>query len=642
MTQIQFENVTFAYSAPRLLDDVVLRIAAGERIGLVGRNGEGKSTLMKLISGQIEPDHGSISIAPGTKIAELRQDVPEGADQSVFEVASEGLGPIADDVAIVRSSHQEHGAATLRNQPVSETVVREAETRLADANAWRLAEQVENVLREMALPIDTRFAHLSAGLKRRALLARAMVTRPDVLLLDEPTNHLDIDAILWLENWLARFSGTLLFVTHDRQFLSRLATRILELDRGRIFDWVCDYETFLRRRDELLHAEAVANEKFDRKLAEEETWIRQGIKARRTRNEGRVRALKKMRDERQARRERQGSAKMMVQSEEQSGRVVARLTDVTHAYDDQPVIRDLSTTVFRGDRIGIIGPNGVGKTTLIRILLGDLEPTAGRVKLGTNLTVAVFDQLRSQLDPTQTPRECIGTGSDFIEVNGNRRHVMGYLKDFLFNAERAQTRIQFLSGGERNRLLLARVFSKPFNLLVLDEPTNDLDAETLDLLEEILAEYAGTLLLVSHDRAFLNNVVTSTLVFEGEGQVREYDGGYDDWLRQRKPVEEPQSSATEQKSPAKKLSSESAAAPPSNDKKKLTFREKRELEELPERIESLESRQAELTATLADPDFYKQPQEQIADVSNEAASLEEELLTLMERWEELEARAHVR
>jgi ABC transport system ATP-binding/permease protein len=631
MSQIVFQEVSFAYSSPNLLNQVSLQIQPGDRIGLVGRNGEGKSTLLKLINGEIHPDHGEIAIAPGTRIAELRQDVPVESALTVFEIAAEGLGPIAEAVTIVRSAHGESGTATLHGNLVSDERIRAAEEHLAEENGWTLAEQVENVLREMSLDPDGLFAALSAGLKRRALLARAMVHRPNVLLLDEPTNHLDIDAILWLENWMARFTGTIMFVTHDRQFLTRIATRILELDRGRLFDWTCDYPTFLVRRDELLQAESIANEKFDRKLAEEEVWIRQGIKARRTRNEGRVEALKNMRRERSERRQRQGNAKMTLQNDERSGRVVVQLKDVSHLFGDERVFNPLSTTIFRGDRIGIIGPNGVGKTTLIRIILGQLTPTEGRVKLGTNLSVAVFDQLRSQLDPQETPRECIGNGSDFMEIDGNRRHVMGYLKDFLFNADRAQTRIQFLSGGERNRLLLARVFANPCNMLVLDEPTNDLDAETLDLLEEILSKFSGTLLLVSHDRSFLNNVVTSTLVFEPDGQVGEFDGGYDDWVRQRESGDTAVSESVE--SPRR------LARPRPVARKKLSFKEQKELDSIPEQIQSVESRQSELNQLLADPDFYKQNPDRVAQVTSEAASLEEQLLTLMQRWEALESQS---
>lgn len=637
MSQITLQDVTFAWSSPNLLDHVSLQITPGERIGLVGRNGEGKSTLLKLLLGELEPDTGEISISPGTKIAELRQDVPTESDRTIFEIAAEGLGDIGHDVTLVREAHRQDAT----QHPSDEAAIRDAEHRIAEARAWNAAEQVENLLREMGLNPDGLFGELSAGLKRRTLLARAMARQPDVLLLDEPTNHLDIDAIVWLENWLSRFSGTLLFITHDRQFLTRVARRILELDRGRLFDWSCDYPTFLLRRDQLLEAEALANARFDRKLAEEEVWIRQGIKARRTRNEGRVRALKAMRMERQQRRQQQGQAKLRVQTDARSGQRVARLKDVSHHFNGVPVISHLTTDINRGDRIGIIGPNGAGKTTLIRILLGDLTPTSGTVQLGTNLSIAAYDQLRSELNPEQTPFDFIANGSDYVEINGARRHVMGYLKDFLFDADRARTRIQFLSGGERNRLMLARVFANPCNILVLDEPTNDLDAETLELLEEVLAEFQGTLLLVSHDRAFLNNVVTSTLVFEGNGVVREYDGGYDDWLRQRKP-----DSASSAESPA----TEPAATPVSSETppgtrnsstasaKRLSSHEERELDAIPERIEQLEVRQAELNQLLASPDFYKRSPDEIAKVTTESAGIEEQLAVLMTRWEELDAR----
>lgn len=497
----------------------------------------------------------------------------------------------------------------------------------------------------MSLDPDQTFDSLSAGKKRRVLLARALVTEPDVLLLDEPTNHLDIDSILWLQDFLSRYTGTLIFVTHDRAFLQALANRIIEVDRGRLFDWTCDYATFLTRRDAMLEAEEQQQALFDKKLAEEEKWIRQGIKARRTRNEGRVRALKELREVRAQRRDKVGKAKMQLQEAERSGMLVSKADNVSFAYDEQPIIRDLSTTVFRGDRIGLIGPNGVGKTTLLKVLLGELKPQSGNVRVGTNTSVAYFDQLRAQLDEEKSVRENIGDGSDFVLINGQRKHVVGYLQDFLFSPERVQTRVSFLSGGERNRLLLARLFTKPANVLVLDEPTNDLDAETLELLEELLANFSGTLLIVSHDRAFLNNVATSTFVFEGNGVIREFDGGYDDWLRQKSDTNQ-QAAATakaEQKYQASgSAESSTDNSSPTNSKpaskpRRLSFKEQRELETLPKRIEEIENRQKELHALMADPSFYQKSREEIAAATDELEQLEEELLEKFDRWESLES-----
>ena len=477
-------------------------------------------------------------------------------------------------------------------------------------------------------------------MKRRVLLARAMIRRPNVLLLDEPTNHLDIDSILWLQNYLERFDGTLIFVTHDRVFLQELARRIIEVDRGRLFDWTCDYQTFLKRRDDLLAAEATEQAHFEKRLAEEERWIRQGIKARRTRNEGRVRALKKMRQEHAERRHEVGTAKLQLQQAEKSGQLVAKLENVSHGFGGQPLIRDFTTTLMRGDAVGIIGPNGAGKSTLLKILLGELKPDSGSVRLGTNLSVAYFDQLRGQLDPEKSARENVSEGTDHLLINGNKRHVMGYLQDFLFAPDRAHTRVEYLSGGERNRLLLAKMLAKPANVLVLDEPTNDLDVETLELLEETLPLFNGTLLLVSHDRAFLNNIVTSTIVFEGNGIVREYDGGYDDWLRQRDAAAEPAATKVPDGRPANdepgELTTSAATRAVSSAKPgKLSFKEQRELDELPARIDALEVRQAELHALMADPSLYRESGDRVAATKQELDEVTAELARCFERWEQL-------
>ncbi len=638
MPQISLRNLTFTYSSPVLLDGISLSIERGEKIGLVGRNGAGKSTLLKLIAGELRPDDGELELAADCVLARLTQDVPEGEDRTVFEVAADGFDLPSGCVATWRqlgrrmaSGEQLDAAATAAYEHAS--------TILADAERWLAADELDSLLEEMSLPADAPFATLSAGMKRRVLLAGVMIRRPDVLLLDEPTNHMDIEAILWLQDFLKRFEGTLIFITHDRVFLQELAQRIIEVERGRMFDWTCDYRTFLQRRDAMLEAEAAQEAEFDRKLSEEEVWIRQGIKARRTRNEGRVRALKAMREKRLERRQKLGSVRIQLQQAERSGNLVAELESVSHSFGERRILNEFTTLVMRGDRVGIMGPNGIGKSTLLRILLGELQPDGGRVRLGTNLQVAYFDQLRSQLNETQTARECIADGNDFLSINGIRKHVMGYLQDFLFSPDRAHTRIGFLSGGERNRLLLAKLMSKPSNVLVLDEPTNDLDAETLDLLEDVLPQYQGTVFLVSHDRAFLNNVVTSTIVFEGDGAAREYDGGYDDWLRvfqQRAQQAAAAQSATRAQAKAAALPS---PAPPSSVPRKirLSYRDQRELDELPDRIAALEARQQELQSIMAAAGFYQSGAERITEVTTELTQVSEDLETAFARWEELES-----
>lgn len=593
MALLSLTGVSLAFGGPRLLDGVDFRVERGERVCLLGRNGEGKSTLLKLIQGELKPDDGELHIQQGLRIAHLPQLVPLGGEKLVAEVVEEGL----DD------SHGIHD------------------------------HRIAAVLSRMGLDGELRFDDLSSGMKRRVLLSKALVADPDVLLLDEPTNHLDIDAIKWLEETLLREARTLIFVTHDRVFLTKLATRILELDRGRLFDWDCDYPTFLKRRDELLANEERQNALFDKRLAQEEVWIRKGIEARRTRNEGRVRALKAMRDLRQQRRDRQGTAKIQLHEAERSGAMVVEAKSVGFAYGEKAVIGELTTTIMRGDKIGIIGSNGAGKSTLIKLLLGDLNPTKGTIRLGTRLEVAYFDQLKTSLDEEKTVQKNI-TETETVNINGQPRHIVGYLQDFLFAPERSRTLVKFLSGGERSRLLLAKLFTRPSNVLVLDEPTNDLDVETLELLEGLLIDYQGTVLVVSHDRAFLNDVVTSTLAIDEKGLVKEYDGGYDDFLRQR---------ATEM--PAKSESSDSggkgqASGATKEKSRKLTFKEQRELETLPAKIESLESAVSELHATMADPAFYRRESSEIGAVNAKLAAQEAELRQAYDRWELLESIAN--
>lgn len=639
MPLLSLNNLSFTYSKPNLLEGITLHIERGERIGLVGRNGAGKSTLMKLISGLLHPDDGSVDLQAEAVIARLDQEVPQGGDLTAYEVAAEGFGKLGKAIANYRNIGRKlHEGVALT--PAEDKAYEKASQDLADADEWTGADRLEDLLLEMQLPADQPFMSLSAGMKRRVLLAAAMICEPDILLLDEPTNHLDIDSIVWLQGFLKRFPGTLIFVTHDRVFLQDMANRIVEVDRGRVFDWTCDYQTFLRRRDQLLAAEAEEQSQFDKKLAEEERWIRQGVKARRTRNEGRVRVLKEMREQRQQRRQKMGTAKMQILEAERSGALVARLEEVTHAFSGEPVINNFSTTVFRGDKIGIVGPNGAGKSTLLRLLLGQLKPTQGKVRLGTNLAVGYFDQLRNQLDETRSARENISDGTDFLMINGQKRHIMGFLQDFLFSPERAQTLVQFLSGGERNRLLLAKMMSKPANILVLDEPTNDLDAETLELLEDMLPAFPGTVLLVSHDRAFLNNVVTSTIVFEGKGVLGEYDGGYDDWMRikeQRENAVDANASivgSSVAKNPEQISSSATTSAVAKT--RRLNFKEQRELDQLPELIASLEKRQKELEKDIAASGFYQSGGDKIAKVTSELASVGTKLEHCFRRWEEIE------
>jgi len=628
MPLLDLRSVNLSYGVPPLLEGVSLAIEKGERVCLLGRNGVGKSSLLKLIAGDIQPDSGELRPGSGVTISRLAQDIPVDASGSVFDQVSGGLGELGD---LVRQYHDL--GRRLGNEADERLLDRLAEVqhRLETAGGWEIEQRTERVISRLGLDPDALFRTLSGGLQRRVLLARALVREPDLLLLDEPTNHLDIDAIEWLEGFLHEFPGALLFVTHDRVFLQRLATRILELDRGRLTDWPGDYERYLRRREERLHAEAAANARFDRKLSEEEVWIRQGIKARRTRNEGRVRALESMRKERRQRRQQTGKARMRSSRVERSGNLVVEAEGVSYLWEGKPVVRDLDTLILRGDKVGIMGPNGAGKTTLLKLLLGELLPDRGRIRLGSNLQVAYFDQLRASLEEGKSVRDNVAGGSDKVVVDGRSKHVHSYLKDFLFTPERALQSVSALSGGERNRLLLARLFARPANLLVMDEPTNDLDAETLDLLEELLVQFEGTLLLVSHDRALLDAVVTSTLVLQGDGRVGEYVGGYDDWLRQR-PAGGTVSPAVTSKSsshPKPKPETKSASG-------KLSYKEARELQALPVKIEALETEQAALHERLADPVFYRQDGSAIAEAKERLATLEAKLERCYGRWQVLE------
>jgi ABC transport system ATP-binding/permease protein len=606
---VSLDGVSIAYGHLPLLDHASLQIDPRERVSVIGRNGTGKSTLLRILSGELEPDEGTVWRQPGLRVARLEQDVPLSANRSVFEVVAEG--------------HTHH---------------------LEADDEWLREHHVDLVLSRLELPPEAIVDTLSGGWRRRVLLARALVGQPDLLLLDEPTNHLDIEAIKWLEDFLAEYDGAVMFVTHDRAFLQRLATRIVELDRGRVTSWPGNYPTYLRRKEEALANDAVQAEKFDKKLAEEEAWLRQGIKARRTRNEGRVKALLAMREERAQRREQIGNVRLQAEQAEQSGKMVIEAKHVSKSYDTKAVVSDFSARVLRGDRIGLIGPNGAGKTTLLRMLLGQLEPDAGEIRLGANVQIAYYDQQREQLDPERTVFDTVGEGNDTVTANGRTRHVNAYLRDFLFSNERARSPVKALSGGERNRLLLARLFTRPANVLVLDEPTNDLDIETLELLEEELVEWPGTLLLVSHDRAFLDNVVTSTFVFEGGGRVVEYVGGYEDWIRQRAAIEKSQ--RTRAKSGKVVPGAAGNAREPGSTKpiktpasaKKLSYKEQRELDGLPARIEALETEQRALAARIAAPEFYKEGSEAIAAALARVDTLVSELAVVYDRWHALEAR----
>jgi len=634
MTLLKLTDVSLAYGTHPLLDGVSWQIARGERVCIIGRNGTGKSSMLSLVKGSQLPDDGEIWRAPGLKIGELPQELPLADERTVFDVVAEGLSGVGQLLA-----EYHHLSQNIRDDADLDKLMH-VQQALEAKDGWRLQQLVDSTLSRLQLPADKTLAELSGGWRRRVLLAQALVSEPDLLLLDEPTNHLDIGAIAWLEEALLGFNGAVLFITHDRAFLQNLATRILELDRGHMIDWNGDYASFLVHKEQQMAAEETANALFDKKLAQEEVWIRQGIKARRTRNEGRVRALKALRVERSERRDKQGKANIQIETAEKSGKQVIVVEHASFAHPGgEPLIRDFSMVLQRGDRIGLLGANGTGKTTLLKLLLDDLQPTSGKVEAGTKLEVAYFDQLRHQLDLEKTVIDNVAEGRDFISIDGQSRHVLSYLGDFLFSPQRARTPVKALSGGERARLLLARLFSKPANLLVLDEPTNDLDVETLELLEEVLLSFQGTVLMVSHDRAFLDNVVTSTLVFEGNGVVREYVGGYEDWLRQGGSprllgVAETLAEAKEAKAAAAPVAPAAVEAPPA--KKKLSYKLQRELEALPSKIDEAEKAIEALQAEISGATFYQQPAETTAAVLARLESLQQELDGLLERWAELE------
>ena len=640
MTLLKLSDVSLAFGAMPLLDKVSWQIARGERVCIIGRNGTGKSSMLRLIKGEQKPDDGSVWRAPALKIGELPQELPVADERTVFDVVAAGLDGVGELLA-----QYHHLSQNIHNDEDLDKLMH-VQHELEARDGWRLQQVVDSTLSRLQLPADKTLAELSGGWRRRVLLAQALVSEPDLLLLDEPTNHLDIGAIAWLEEALSGFGGAVLFITHDRSFLQNLANRILELDRGGLIDWNGDYASFLVHKEAALSAEETANALFDKRLAQEEVWIRQGIKARRTRNEGRVRALKELRVERGERRERQGKANIQIDTAEKSGKQVMLLENVSFSHPNGPMlVKDFSMVLQRQDRIGLLGANGTGKTTLLKLMLGDLQPTSGKVESGTKLEVAYFDQMRHQLDLEKTVIENLAEGRDFIEIDGQNRHVLSYLGDFLFSPQRARTPVKALSGGERARLLLAKLFSKPANLLVLDEPTNDLDVETLELLEEVLCNYKGTVLMVSHDRAFLDNVVTSTLVFEGGGKVQEYVGGYEDWIRQggspkllgvteSKGGKSELNSAVVEK--AADVAAPVAAAPVETSKKKLSYKLQRELEALPGQIDVIEKAMAKLQEEVASENFYQRPIGETSEVLAKLEKLQGELDVLVERWAELE------
>ena len=594
MSLLNLSEVTFSWDGSILLDQIDLDLSHGEHVGLLGRNGCGKSTLMKVLAGEIEADKGHIRRAKDLQVTRLAQEVPEGLDEKVRDFIG-------------------------------------ADLHFSEEDIWQKEKAVGSVLKQMKLNGDDPVKTLSSGMKRRVLLAKTIVSKPDVLLLDEPTNHLDIDSILWLEGFLKNYTGTVVFVTHDRVFLQTLAQRIIEIDRGKLFDWSCDYPTFLKRKQAFLEAEEKQNAQFDKKLAQEEVWIRKGVMARRTRNEGRVRVLEKMREDRKERRKQIGSVNMQAMEAGRSGQLVVETRNLSFAYEMEPVVSDLSTVIMRGDRIGIVGKNGSGKTTLLKLLLGDLKPTEGSVRQGTKLEIIYFDQLRQQIDEDKSIAENIGEGQGAITINGHSKNIYSYLEDFLFTPDQARQPVRHLSGGEKNRLLLAQLFKYPANLIVMDEPTNDLDAETLELLEEMIANFKGTLLLVSHDRAFLNNVVQSTLVLEGNGVVREYAGGYDDYLIQQKATIPSVYKGTK----ATKIKRPKTTA---NKLKKLTFKEQKLLEALPEQIAQLEEEQSGIQEQLDDPEFFKKTWQITQKATQRFEALGAELLEAYAQWEELDAK----
>ncbi len=627
MSLIALQNISIHFGGPLILDTISVQIEKKQRICLLGRNGTGKSTLMKILAGEILPDEGLVQKGQATRISYFSQEIPENMDSTVFHIVAKGLGIQGallekyhlEEIRLVDNPESDHGAFNNLHDQM-------------DAhNAWGAVEEINQILSRMALPADWQYNNLSGGQKRRVILAAALVSKPDLLLLDEPTNHLDIDTINWMEEFLVRQNITLLFVTHDRMLLKRLATRIIELDRGKLADWSCDYETFLKRKQAVLNAEEKDWKKFDKKLSQEETWIRKGIKARRTRNEGRVRALKKIREERRARRQKEGTAKIQISGAGLSGKSVIEARNISFSYDEKPLIKDFNARIIRGDKIGIIGPNGCGKTTLVNILLKKIAGFSGTVAHGSNLAITYFDQLRGQLDDSKNVWENVLPNGDTVFFDGGTIHIISYLQNFLFTRERAKTSIVNLSGGERNRLLLAKLFTQPANFLILDEPTNDLDAETLELLEELLINFSGTLILISHDREFLNNVVTSIYVFGENGLVKEFFGGYDDWIRQSKSM-----LVNTQTAPKQSKKEAYRQEKKARRKFKLSFSDAKELEALPALIEKMETEIALLHAKMSEPGFYKN-HEEVKKSSTELKKIESELGQAYTRWEELES-----
>lgn len=627
MAYITLRDVQLAFGGPALLDGANFSLERGERVCLIGRNGEGKSTLLKLIEGSLLPDSGEVSLQNGITISMLAQDVPMDSGK-VADIVADGAGEAAD---VLRAYHEASDACVLGDMEACDRMGN-LQHKLDQLNGWALETKVNSILSKMGLDPDADLADLSGGRKRRVLLARALLTQPDVLLLDEPTNHLDVESIEWLEKFLLDQNNlTLLFISHDRSFVDSIATRIVELDRGTLRSYEGNYSRYLELKAQQMEAEEKQNALFDKRLAEEEVWIRQGIKARRTRNEGRVRALKELREQSKARRSQQGKVSMATQDASRSGKVVFEIENLSVRFGhDAPIIKDFSALVLRGDRIGLVGDNGVGKTTLIKAILGEQEHT-GTVKTGTQLEVAYFDQLRNALDLEKSVKDNVSEGSDHVDVNGNRRHIYSYLQDFLFSPERVRTPVKALSGGERNRILLAKLLLKPSNLIVMDEPTNDLDMVTLELLEEMLSDYKGTLLLISHDRAFMDNVVTSTWVFDGKGNIDEYIGGYQDYLQQR-----PDQTAVDQKSAVKKAAAKAEANAAPAKKVKLSYKDQRALEQLPAEMEALEKEQAKINASLADGSLFISDADKAMTLSNRLTEIDELLLEKLERWEELE------
>jgi ATP-binding cassette subfamily F protein uup len=637
MPLITLSSVSTAFGHLPLLSEASFQIELGERVSVIGRNGTGKSTLLRILSGELEPDAGTVWRAPNILAARLVQDAALTSTKSVFDVVAEGLGDLSD---LVTAYHHATVAVAEDGSDARLAELGRLQHELEERDGWRLEQRVELVISKLTLPADAIVNTLSGGWRRRVLLARALVGEPSLLLLDEPTNHLDVEAIEWLETYLSTYPGGVVFVTHDRAFLQRLATRIVELDRGRLTSWPGDYATFLEKKEAWLANETLANERFDKKMAQEEVWLRRGVKARRTRDEGRVKALMQMRAERAARRAEIGTVRLSVETAERSGKVVFDVDGISKSYGAQPVVRDFSTRIMRGDRIGLIGPNGAGKTTLLKMLVGELAPDSGEVRRGANIEIAYFDQQREQLDPERSVVDTVADGNDSVTIGGVTRHVHGYLEDFLFPPERARSPVKALSGGERNRLLLARLLTRPANVLVFDEPTNDLDLETLELVEAQLAEFPGTILLVSHDRVFLDHVVTSTFAFEGDGKVVEYVGGYEDWLRQR-PARGGASSAASVSLSSKINQKEgrALARPEARPLKKLSYKERIEYDALPGRIAALEAEDVQVQAAIASPDFYKEGAAAIKATLARVETLKSELQAAYARWDELDSRA---